>query len=168
MAAMQHPGDDGSSSPAPPQGQVRPREDEPDLAAAYGFTAGEGGSASASGSGEPAPKRAKVEKPAFGQLYNEIDWMSLHPEPITLAVQLPVFAEKPEWKLDGSVLDLPSVPVNTPFAAIRDRIKRALEAELPISRMRIEYEGKVMNNQSSLASVNIGDGDMVVLSLKKK
>lgn len=156
LAAIQ-----STSSPVPPsppvypQGEVRPREDDSPEA---------GGS----GSGEPSAKRAKVEKLAFGQMYNEIDWMSLHPEPITLAVQLPAHPEKPEWKLDGSVIDINDVPVNTLFSTVRDRIKRALEAELPISRMRIEYNGKVMNNQSSLASLNIGEGDMVVMSLKKK
>lgn len=139
------------------QGQVRPREED-----------GAGAAPSANGSAdEPSAKRAKVEKLAFG-LYNEIDWMSLHPEPITLAVQLPSHPEKPEWKLNGSVLSIPDVPVNTLFSTVRDRIKRALEAELPISRMRIEYNGTIMNNQSSLASLNIGDGDMVTMSLKKK
>jgi splicing factor 3A subunit 1 len=134
---------------APPPSNTRPREEEVPTDA-------------------PAIKRAKVEKLAFGQLYNEIDWMSLHPDPITLSVQLPANSEKPEWKLDGSVIDVAQVPVNTLFSTIRERIKRTLDADLPISRMRIEYNGKVMNNQSSLASVNIGEGDMVVLTLKKK
>jgi splicing factor 3A subunit 1 len=120
----------------------------------------------------PAAKRPKtiVEKLAFGQLYNEIDWMSLNPTPITLNVQLPTSTEKPEWtnKLNGSILAIEDVAVNTPFSAIRERIKRALDADLPISRMRIEYEGRVMNNASSLASVNIGEGDLVTMTLKKK
>lgn len=133
-------------------GQTRPREEE---------TAG------AHQQQQPSAKRAKVDKLEFG-LYNEIDWQSLHPEPITLSVQLPIYPEKPEWKLNGSVIDIPDVPVTTLFSTVRDRIKKALDAELPISRMRIEYNGKVMNNQSSLASLNIGEGDMVVMSLKKK
>ena len=108
-----------------------------------------------------------MDKLEFG-LYSETDWQNLHPEPITLSVQLPVYDEKPEWKLNGSVIEIPNVPVTTLFSTVRDRIKKTLEAELPISRMRIEYNGKVMNNQSSLASLNIGEGDMVVMSLKKK
>jgi splicing factor 3A subunit 1 len=129
---------------------TRPREEDP------------------SPSPAPAQKRQKVEKLAFGQMYNEIDWMSLHPEPITLCVQLPLNSEKPEWKLDGSVINIENVPVNTLFSTIRERIKRTLDADLPISRMRIEYGGKVMNNQNSLASVNIGEGDLVSMTLKKK
>jgi len=120
----------------------------------------------------PVAKRPKtiVEKLAFGQLYNEIDWMSLNPHPISINVQLPTSTEKPEWinKLNGSIISIEDVAVNTPFSAIRERIKRALDADLPISRMRIEYEGRVMNNASSLASVNIGEGDLVSMTLKKK
>ena len=33
--------------------------------------------------------------------------MSLHPDPITIAVQLPSMPEKPEWKLDGSIIAVP-------------------------------------------------------------
>lgn len=117
-------------------------------------------------------KRQKVvvEKLAFGQLYNEIDWLSLNPHPITLQVQLPISNEKPEWTqiLNGSIISLEDVPVNTLFSSIREKIRSALNADLPISRMRIEYEGRVMNNGSSLASVNIGEGDLVSMTLKKK
>ncbi|RYE52515.1 MAG: hypothetical protein EOP48_16330 [Sphingobacteriales bacterium] len=129
-----------TSSPTPTQtqGQTRPREE--DLQAQ---------------DQEPANtkrQRIVVEKLAFGQLYNEIDWMSLNPHPITIQVQLPTSTEKPEWAsiLNGSILSLEGVPVNTPFSSIREKIKSALGAELPISRMRIEYEGRVMNNGSSL------------------
>ena len=148
LAAIQSSGPPPISDQQATQGQTRPREEE-------------------TPSDQPTTKRAKVEKLEFG-LYNEVDWQSLHPEPITLSVQLPIYPEKPEWKLNGSVIDIPDVPVTTLFSTIRDRIKKTLDAELPISRMRIEYNGKVMNNQSSLASLNIGEGDMVVMSLKKK
>lgn len=113
-------------------------------------------------------KRARVTKLPAGQLYSEIDWMSLHPDPITLSVQLPVMPDKPEWKLDGSVLSIPDLPVNTPFATLRERIKRALDADLPVSRLRIDYNGKVMSNGASLASVNLDDGDVVVMAVRKK
>lgn len=120
------------------------------------------------GADSRAPKRARVDKLPGGQLYSEIDWMSLHPDPITVSVQLPSVADKPEWKLDGSVLAIPDVAVNTTFATLRERIKRALDADLPISRLRLEYGGKVMNNSASLASLNLGEGDVVVMAVKKK
>ena len=49
--------------------------------------------------------------------------------------------DKPEWKLDGSVISVDGVMVNTSFADMRERIKRALNAELPISRLLITYVG---------------------------
>lgn len=51
---------------------------------------------------------------------------------------------------------------------MRDRIKRAVDADLPISRLQIQYEGKVMSNATTLAGVNIGEGDLIGLVVKKK
>jgi splicing factor 3A subunit 1 len=113
-------------------------------------------------------KRARVEKLPGGQLYSEIDWMSLHPDPITVAVQLPAMGDKPEWRLDGSVLGVPGVPVNATFGTLREHIKRTLDADLPVSRLQLTYGGRVMNNSASLASVNLGEGDVVVMAVKKK
>ncbi|WWD17527.1 hypothetical protein CI109_101968 [Kwoniella shandongensis] len=138
-----------SSSSSPITGQVRPRDgDEP--------------------SEKPVFKRPKIEKLPYGQLYTEVDWMSLHPDPISLSIQLPNMPEKPEWKLNGSIITIPDLPVNTLFSTIREKIKRIIDADLPISRMRLDYGPKVMSNASTLASVNLDDGDMLTLVLKKK
>lgn len=113
-------------------------------------------------------KRARVDKLPGGQLYSEIDWLSLHPQPIVVSVQLPSMPDKPEWKLNGSVIDVPDVPVNTTFGQLRERIKRAVDADLPISRLKLDFNGKVMNNVATLASVNLDEGDVVVMSVRKK
>jgi splicing factor 3A subunit 1 len=76
--------------------------------------------------------------------------------------------DKPEWKLNGSVIEVPDLPVSTLFATLRERIKRVMDADLPISRLRLDYQGKIMNNSATLASVNLDDGDVVVLNVKKK
>ena len=94
--------------------------------------------------------------------------MSLHPDPITVSVQLPAMPEKPEWKLDGSVISIPDLPVNTLFSTLRERIKRVVDADLPISRLRLDYNGKVMTNNATMASVNLDEGDMLVLVVRKK
>lgn len=94
--------------------------------------------------------------------------MSLHPTPITLTVQLPAYPEKPEWKLDGSVITIPDVPVSTLFSNLRERIKATVGADLPISRLRLDFMGKVMNNGATLASVNIDEGDVIYLNVRKK
>lgn len=94
--------------------------------------------------------------------------MSLHPDPITISVRLPSMPEKPEWKLDGSIISIPDLPVKTLFSTVRERIKRVVDADLPISRLRLDYGAKVMSNSSTLASVNLDDGDELVLVVKKK
>lgn len=117
----------------------------------------------------PVAKRQRiVDKLPDGQLYSEIDWMSLHPDPVALRIQLPDMPDKPEWKLDGSVLTIPDIPVNMTFGTLRERIKRAVDADLPVSRLKIDYNGKVMNNSASLASANLGEGDMLDISVRKK
>ncbi|KAL1407197.1 SF3a splicing factor complex subunit [Vanrija albida] len=130
--------------------------------------AGQVRSAPDDGHSERAFKRPRVAKLPAGQLYSEFDWMSLHPDPITLSVQLPTMPDKPEWKLDGSIVSIPDLHVNTLFSTLRERIKRALDADLPISRLRIDYNSKVMSNGATLASVNLDDGDMVVMAVRKK
>lgn len=142
------PGGPSDDSPLPPSSEY-----------AYGTPA----------PGAPPPsKRRRVDKLPYGQLYTEMDWAALHPEPITLAVQLPDMPERPEWKLNGAIISLPDVPVSTLFSTLRERIKRAVDADLPVSRLRLDYEGKVMNNGSTLASVNIDEGDVLVMSVRKK
>jgi splicing factor 3A subunit 1 len=98
----------------------------------------------------------------------EVDWLSLHPEPITILVHLPSHPEKPEWKLDGSSIQVTDLPVNITFGIVRERIKRTLGADLPVSRMQLSYEGKVLSNGATLASVNLDEGDELGLVLKKK
>ncbi|WRT66122.1 uncharacterized protein IL334_003075 [Kwoniella shivajii] len=137
----------GGSSPV--TGQTRPYQDD--------------GSAD-----KPVFKRPKIEKLPYGQLYTETDWTSLHPDPISISIQLPNMPEKPEWKLNGSIITIPDLTVKTLFSTIRERIKRIVDADLPISRMRLDYGAKVMNNASTLASVNLDDGDLLTLVLKKK
>ncbi|WWC89581.1 uncharacterized protein L201_004506 [Kwoniella dendrophila CBS 6074] len=144
-------GGNGGSSPLA-AGQIRPHEDDNE------------------GNGDkPVFKRPKIEKLPYGQLYTEQDWISLHPEPITISIQLPnMMNEKPEYKLDGSIISISDLPVTTLFSTIREKIKRIVDADLPISRMRLDYGPKVMNNASTLASVNLDEGDTLNLVLKKK
>jgi splicing factor 3A subunit 1 len=94
--------------------------------------------------------------------------MSLHPDPITICVQLPNMPDKPEWKLDGSIINVPDLPVRTFWSTVRERIKRVVDADLPISRIKLDFEGKTMNNSTSMAGVNLEEGDLVVMSIRKK
>lgn len=104
----------------------------------------------------------------MSSLSQETEWIALHPNPISIAVQLPNMPEKPEWKLNGSIITIPDLPLNFLVSSLRDRIASIVGAQLPISRMRFDYGVKVLSNASTLASVNLDDGDMIVLSIRKK
>ncbi|WVF71719.1 hypothetical protein IAT40_006527 [Kwoniella sp. CBS 6097] len=147
----------GGSSPgggaSPVAGHVRPRE---------------GDDGAVAGGEAPVFKRPKIEKLPYGQLYSEADWTRMHPDPINISIQLPDMPEKPEWRLNGSIITVSDLPVTTLFSTIRERIKRIVDADLPISRLRLDYGPKVMNNASTLASVNLDDGDSLTLVVKKK
>jgi splicing factor 3A subunit 1 len=121
--------------------------------------------------GMPPAKRQKVAKLPGGQCYPEADWINMHPHPISLQVQLPDDPSKPEWKLDGSIVTIPDLPLNLLVSTLRDRILQHTRSSLPTSRMRLSYTGKMLTNAYSIASFNLEDEDLLVLSVssaKKK
>lgn len=115
----------------------------------------------------PPAKRQRVAKLPGGALYPEQDWIAMHPHPISLQVQLPNDPSKPEWKLDGSVVLIPELPMTLLVSTLRDRIRLATGSALPASRMRISYMGKMLTNSSTIGSYNLEDEDMLVLSVSE-
>ena len=75
--------------------------------------------------------------------------------------------EKPEWKLNGSIITLEDIPVSFLVSTLRERIKNIIDAPLPISRMKLDYGAKTLSNSSTLANMNIGEGDMIAMSIRK-
>jgi splicing factor 3A subunit 1 len=117
------------------------------------------------GDGMPPAKRVKVAKLPGGQYYSEENWISMHQHPISLQVQLPNDPSKPEWKLDGTVVTTPELPLNLLVSTLRDRILQHTESSLPTSRIRLAYAGKMLTNANSIASFNLEDEDVLVLSV---
>jgi len=115
--------------------------------------------------GMPPAKRQKVAKLPGGQYYPEADWISMHPLPISLQVQLPDDPSKPEWKLDGTMATIPDLPLNLLVSTLRDRILQHTGSSLPTSKMRLAYAGKMLTNRNSIASFNLEDEDLLVLSV---
>jgi splicing factor 3A subunit 1 len=119
----------------------------------------------------PPAKRQRVAKLPGGALYPESDWIAMHPHPISLQVQLPNDASRPELKLDGSVVLVPDLPMTLLVSTLRDRIKAATGRALSASKMRISYLGKMLTNSTTIGAYNLEDEDLIVLSLsdgKKK
>ncbi|KAK0459533.1 Pre-mRNA splicing factor PRP21 like protein-domain-containing protein [Desarmillaria tabescens] len=119
----------------------------------------------------PPAKRQKVAKVPGSQMYSEDDWITMHPYPISLQVQLPNDTSKPEWKLDGSTVTIPDLPLNLLVSTLRDRIVQHTSISVPISRIRLSYAGKMLTNSSSIAVYNMEDEELLMLSVspsKKK
>lgn len=134
----------GFAPPPPPQqyGATRPREED--------------------GQEGPDAKRARVD----GQVVSEAEWLAYNPYPITLSIQLPTVAGKPE--LDGSVLSLSQIGLHLTVGVLRERIQEATKTTLPLSKMRLDTAaGKVLNNKSTLASINLASGDTLTLNIRK-
>lgn len=134
--------------PMPPQ-QTRPREED--------------------GEGEAGPdaKRTKIEKLADGMYHPEADWIAAHPYPAAINIQLPSnVAGKPE--LDGSVITLPPLGLKTTIGELRSKIQEQVKTTVALAKMRLDLQGgKVLNNKSTLAELNLAAGDTLVLGLRK-
>jgi splicing factor 3A subunit 1 len=80
-------------------------------------------------------------------------------------VQLPDDPSKPEWKLDGTIIMIPDLPLNLLVSTLRDRILQHTGSTLSTSRIRLAYAGKMLTNKDSIASFNLEDEDLLVLSV---
>ncbi|KIK59653.1 hypothetical protein GYMLUDRAFT_201006 [Collybiopsis luxurians FD-317 M1] len=119
----------------------------------------------------PPAKRQKVNKIPGSQIYSEEDWIGMHPHPISLQVQLPTDNTKAEWKLDGRIVTIPDLPLNLLVSTLRERILQHIGSTVNVSRIRLSYAGKMLTNKSTIASYNMEDEELVVMTLgdtKKK
>ena len=114
----------------------------------------------------PPAKRQRVAKLPGGALYPEQDWISMHPHPISLKVQLPNEPARPEWKFDGSVITLQDLPLNLLVSTLRDRIVHATGSTVGVSKLRLSYAGKMLTNTQTIAVYNLEDEDLVVATVR--
>ncbi|KIJ44155.1 hypothetical protein M422DRAFT_228832 [Sphaerobolus stellatus SS14] len=115
----------------------------------------------------PSAKRQRVAKLPGGHLYPEQDWVNMHPIPISLNIQLPNVPDHPEWKLDGSIVAVPDLPVTLLVSTLRERVIRHLDSTLPAGRVKFTFQGKLLTNGQTIAVYNIEDGDVVELSARE-
>jgi splicing factor 3A subunit 1 len=120
------------------------------------------------GADAPPAKRQKVAKLPGGQLYPEQHWLDMHPHPVSLQVQLPTDASKPEWKLEGQTITLPDVPLTLFVGTLRDRILQQTGSALGASKIRLSLGGKMLTNANTIASYNLEEDDVLVLSVTTK
>ena len=87
--------------------------------------------------------------------------------PISLQIQLPNDPSKPEWKLDGTIVTIPDLPLNLFVSTLRERFLQHTGSSLPASRLRLSYEGRMLTNSNTIAAHNLEDEDLLVLSIRE-
>lgn len=115
----------------------------------------------------PPAKRQRVAKLPGGHLYPEQDWINTHPVPISIVVQLPKIPETPEWKMDGSSITIPDLPVTLLVSTLRERIVRHIDSPLAPGKVKMSYSGKPLSNQQTMALYNLEDGDTLVMDVQR-
>jgi splicing factor 3A subunit 1 len=92
----------------------------------------------------------------------------MHPHPVNLQVQLPDDPSKPEWKLSGQTITLADIPLTFLVSTLRDRILQQTGSALGASKIRLSYAGKMLANVNTIASYNLEEDDVLVLSVNTK
>ncbi|KAG8831478.1 SF3a splicing factor complex subunit [Serendipita sp. 399] len=120
--------------------------------------------------GEPdggtAMKRPRVGRLPGGELYPEDTWLTYYPEPVTIYVQLPMYADKPEWKLDGSRVTIDDVQMSNLVSTLRERLVTQIDSKVPSSRIKLQMGNATLSNTKTLASYNIMDGELIAFELR--
>ena len=111
--------------------------------------------------GGPPTKKARTEE----SLVHEQEWCRRHPGPIKFRVQVPVMADKPEWKLGGQTLTL-ALPLTDPVSVVKARIHD--ETGLAPGKQKLVRDGMFYKDAMSLAYYNIGPGTTIQLQLKER
>ena len=88
--------------------------------------------------------------------------------PISLQVQMPTDAARPVWELDGAVVTVHELPLTLLVSTLRDRILAATGSAVPASRIRLAQGGKMLANSNTIASYNLEDEDLLVLSVRDR
>ncbi|VDN55427.1 unnamed protein product [Dracunculus medinensis] len=111
--------------------------------------------------GPPPIKKARTED----ELESESDWLSKVSGSIDVGVQTPANSTNPEWKLDGSIINVSmdvAAPVSTLKSAVQDM------TGLPCSKQKLVFEGFFLKDACSLAYYNMKSGSVVQLQIKER
>ena len=95
-----------------------------------------------------------------------LTFLSICQAPIVLSVQLPNVPEKPEWNLNGAIATIEDIPLKLLISSLRDRIIAHVKANIPAGRIRLSFRNKVLTNANTLASYNMDDDDLILMTLK--
>ncbi|KAF8830672.1 hypothetical protein HHX47_DHR2001155 [Lentinula edodes] len=101
-------------------------------------------------------KRQKMSKISGSQIYSEEECNAMHPVNYNI---------KPEWKFDGKIVTVPDLPFNLLASTLREGFIQHISSTVNVSRIRLLYAGKLITNNSTIASYNTEDKELVTLIL---
>ncbi|XP_042894743.1 splicing factor 3A subunit 1 [Parasteatoda tepidariorum] len=122
-----------------------------------------GGSSSATPTSEDEPpqKKQKTEE----SLLSEEEFLKKNKGPVTFRVQVPMVAEKPEWKLNGQVLAF-TLPLTDMVSVIKAKVHESIA--MPPGKQKLQLEGMFIKDSNSLAFYNITPNSIVSLQVKER
>jgi splicing factor 3A subunit 1 len=68
--------------------------------------------------------------------------------------------------MDGTTVTIPELPLNLLVSTLRDRIIATTGSALSAGRLILSYNGKMLTNRNTIASYNLEDDDLLVLSVR--
>lgn len=110
---------------------------------------------------EPPNKKLRSED----NLLPEADFLAMHSGPVSLQVQVPHNADKPEWRLNGQIISL-NVSLNDPVSSLKSKLQE--ETGLPPAKQKLLYDGMFFKDNNSVAFYNLLSGTTVQLQIKER
>lgn len=110
---------------------------------------------------EPAAKKAKTEE----SLLSEEDFLKKNKSPVSFRVQVPNLTEKPEWKLNGQMINM-TLPLTDMVSVIKVKIHEV--TSMPPGKQKLQLDGMFIKDSNSLAFYNITPNSVVSLQLKER
>ncbi|KAJ8048110.1 Splicing factor 3A subunit 1 [Holothuria leucospilota] len=122
---------------------------------------GGGGPVGPGPDGEPPAKRQKTED----SLIPEQQFLSMHRGPVSFRIQIPAQSDKPEWKLNGQMMNI-MLPLTDQVSVIKAKIFE--ELGMPTGKQKLQYEGMFIKDSNTLAFYNFMNGSVVQLQVKER
>ncbi|XP_008183568.1 splicing factor 3A subunit 1 [Acyrthosiphon pisum] len=110
---------------------------------------------------EPLMKKQKTED----SLEPEIQFMMKFNGPVMFNVGTPVLTDKPEWALNGQILNI-TLPLQETVSVIKTKIHEL--TGMPPGKQKLQCDGLFFKDSNTLAYYNIGPGTTIHLQLKER
>ena len=107
-------------------------------------------------------KRARTEEDCF---LPEEEYLRMHPGPVAFRVHCPQMSEKPEWHLNGQILNV-SLPVTDQVSVIKAKISSQID--MPIGKQKLQLGTVFLKDSHSLAHYNFSEESVVQLLVKER